>query len=66
MSAIDAFTAEKDNGLQAYELSKREWSIVNQLCKVLKVSRGRQHAVGLLTNGLDPQTSNTFLFCVNT
>ena len=36
--AIDVLTADRQNELQNYELSEREWTITKQLCDVLKVS----------------------------
>ena len=36
--AIDVLTTDRQNELQNYELSKREWTIAKQLCDVLKVS----------------------------
>ena len=35
--AIDILTADRNNNLQSYELSKQEWTIVAQLCDILKV-----------------------------
>jgi hypothetical protein len=36
--AIDILTADRQNELQNYELSEREWTIAAQLSDVLKVS----------------------------
>ena len=33
----NAFTADLENGLRAFELKKRDWKIVEQLADVLKV-----------------------------
>ena len=35
--AIDILTADRNNDLQSYELSEREWTIAAQLCDILKV-----------------------------
>ena len=35
--AIQMLTGNRCHKLQAYELSKREWTIASQLCDVLKV-----------------------------
>ena len=39
--AIDAITADRDAELHAFELSKAEWNIAQQLHDVLKVSSDR-------------------------
>jgi hypothetical protein len=36
--AINVLTADRQNELQNYELSKREWTIAKQLCDIPKVS----------------------------
>ena len=36
--AINILTADRQNELQNYELSEREWTIAKQLCDILKVS----------------------------
>ncbi len=36
--AVDMLIADRQNELCNYELSKREWTIANQLCNVLKAS----------------------------
>ncbi len=36
--AVDMLTADRQNELHDYKLSKREWTIANQLCDVLKAS----------------------------
>jgi hypothetical protein len=38
-AGIDAMTDKRKLGLGEYEMSDEEWSIVKQLCDVLKVSR---------------------------
>jgi len=37
--AIDTLMADRHHELRAYELNKREWIIVSQLCDVLKVRK---------------------------
>jgi hypothetical protein len=39
--AIDVITANRDAELRAFELSKAEWNIMQQLHDVLKVSSNR-------------------------
>jgi hypothetical protein len=39
--ALTKMTADKDNGLQAYEMTRKEWLLAKQLEEVLKVSKER-------------------------
>lgn len=36
-AALDVMTADRDMNLRKFELSKREWGMVTELCEVLKV-----------------------------
>lgn len=36
--AIDKFTADKDNDLRPFELSREEWKVIKQLCDILQVN----------------------------
>ena len=40
--AVDRLCAQRDSGLRAYELTEREWGILEELRDVLKV-RARFH-----------------------
>lgn len=44
-SAYNDITANRDMGMQAYELSMEEWKIVKDLADVLKVSKQRQMSI---------------------
>jgi hypothetical protein len=36
-AALDIMTADRDMNLRQFELSKKEWSMVTELCEVLRV-----------------------------
>jgi hypothetical protein len=36
-TALDIMTADRDMNLRKFELSKKDWSLVTELCEVLKV-----------------------------
>jgi hypothetical protein len=36
-TALDTLTADRDMNLRKFELSKKEWGLVTELCEVLKV-----------------------------
>ena len=36
-AALNTMTADRDMNLRKFELSKKEWSMVTELCEVLRV-----------------------------
>ena len=36
-AALDTMTADRDMNLRKFELSKKEWGMVTELCEVLRV-----------------------------
>lgn len=68
-TAIDKFSADRDNNMRQYELDSEEWILVEELVRILEVrvfSSRSMECLVMFSFWAAPKTRNTILLSLDT